>query len=369
MDDLSKAGEHDLKLTAELLNSLEKSNLTLPESAKDWPEQNWFNTTVERANSARGLLMSEIGDALERFSTQMSQIIGGDNLKRAHDAIQTAQENFRRACAEKGIQPEDITRLQGLEEQRQTKLKLVEKRQMELENVTTKADAFSGTLADLHAVWREQFDIRSATAKAMEESVASQTVRVSTDFMADKTSFLAAWLRLAPRDGRGKLAKRWDELGDDLFTSWKTRKTEASPWETMEVARTDVTAIPYLYGEILDDLQPALIRYLDSDDVRPLWESIRISRINDGVDVELLRDDGSPAGSMSGALSEGQRNTVLLNLMLSRGIGPIIIDQPEDELDSSFGNCQPSCRLNTCDYAAILSSNSPSISSSFAAIC
>ncbi len=33
------------------------------------------------------------------------------------------------------------------------------------------------------------------------------------------------------------------------------------------------------------------------------------------------------------------------------------------------GNCQPSCRLNTCDYAAILSSNSPSISSSFAAIC
>ena len=34
-----------------------------------------------------------------------------------------------------------------------------------------------------------------------------------------------------------------------------------------------------------------------------------------------------------------------------------------------FGNCQPSCRLNTCDYAAILSSNSPSISSSFAAIC
>ena len=336
MDDLSKAGEHDLKLTAELLNSLEKSNLTLPESAKDWPEQNWFNTTVERANSARGLLMSEIGDALERFSTQMSQIIGGDNLKRAHDAIQTAQENFRRACAEKGIQPEDITRLQGLEEQRQTKLKLVEKRQMELENVTTKADAFSGTLADLHAVWREQFDIRSATAKAMEESVASQTVRVSTDFMADKTSFLAAWLRLAPRDGRGKLAKRWDELGDDLFTSWKTRKTEASPWETMEVARTDVTAIPYLYGEILDDLQPALIRYLDSDDVRPLWESIRISRINDGVDVELLRDDGSPAGSMSGALSEGQRNTVLLNLMLSRGIGPIIIDQPEDELDSSF---------------------------------
>lgn len=336
LDDLSKAGERDLKLTFELLDSLGKSASFLPDSAKDWPEREWFKATVESVNSARRLLITEIGENLDRFRLKLSQEIGDENVQRARDAIQIAQDNFRQACAEKGIQPEDITRLQGLEELRQAKLKLVEMRQQELEEVTTKAAGFPATLAELHAVWREQFDIRSTTAKAMEESVASQTIRVSTNFMADKTSFLTAWLRLAPRDGRGKLAKRWEELGDDLFSSWKNRKTEASPWETMEVARTDVHAIPYLYGEILDDLQPALIRYLDSDDVRPLWESIRISRINDGVDVELLRDDGSPAGSMSGALSEGQRNTVLLNLMLARGTGPIIIDQPEDELDSSF---------------------------------
>jgi ABC-type cobalamin/Fe3+-siderophores transport system ATPase subunit len=59
-------------------------------------------------------------------------------------------------------------------------------------------------------------------------------------------------------------------------------------------------------------------------------------RVSDGIDVELLREDRSVAGSMSGALSEGQRNTVLLNLILARGEGPIVIDQPEDELDSSF---------------------------------
>ena len=79
-----------------------------------------------------------------------------------------------------------------------------------------------------------------------------------------------------------------------------------------------------------------LIKYIDSDDIRPIWESVRISRISDGIDVELLRDDGTSAGTMSGTLSEGQRNTVLLNLMLARGMGPILIDQPEDELDSSF---------------------------------
>ncbi|MDP1939558.1 MAG: hypothetical protein Q8K54_02740, partial [Gallionella sp.] len=34
-----------------------------------------------------------------------------------------------------------------------------------------------------------------------------------------------------------------------------------------------------------------------------------------------------------------------------------------------IGNCQPSCRLTTCDYAAIFSSISPSIFSSFSAMC
>src|SRR5690606_1049656 len=36
------------------------------------------------------------------------------------------------------------------------------------------------------------------------------------------------------------------------------------------------------------------------------------------------------------ALSEGQRNTAVLNLLLAKGEGPIVIDQPEDELDSKF---------------------------------
>lgn len=39
------------------------------------------------------------------------------------------------------------------------------------------------------------------------------------------------------------------------------------------------------------------------------------------------------------------------------------------QLVSINGNCQPSCRLTTCDYAAILSSNSPSAFTFFSAMC
>ena len=42
------------------------------------------------------------------------------------------------------------------------------------------------------------------------------------------------------------------------------------------------------------------------------------------------------SGEGGKVLSEGQRNTALLSLILAEGEGPIIIDQPEDELDSNY---------------------------------
>jgi len=336
LDELVKAGDRDVLHLTELIALLGRADLVLPDAAKDWPEAAWFKAAAERTNAAREVLLKELGETTKRFEQTLLQATGADAAKTAREAIQMAQDRFKVACAEKGIHPEDIARLQEIEESKQSKLNLVDVRQHELADVKRRADEFPGTLAELHAVWRGQFEIRRATGYAMQTSVASQTVRVTTEFMTDKASFTAAWRRLAPKDGRGKLARRWDEIGDDLFTSWRNRGTEVSPWETVEAARTDPLAIPYLYVEPADDLQPALVNYLNSGDVQPIWESIRISRVNDGVDVELRRDDGSIAGTMSGALSEGQRNTVLLNLMLARGTGPIVIDQPEDELDSSF---------------------------------
>ncbi|WP_038115623.1 TrlF family AAA-like ATPase [Variovorax atrisoli] len=336
LDEFVKVGERDVQQVVDLITFFDREEVLPPDAGKDWPQAVWFQTAVAQANAARQAFMKELADSAQRFELALSKATGTDAAQATRNAIQAAQDRFKAACAEKGIQPDDIARLQELEEARQSKLELVDTRQRELIEVKRRADEFPVVLKELHDVWREQFELRRDTARAMEASVVSQTVRISTEFMADKPSFAAAWQRLAPRDGRGKLARRWEELGDDLFASWKRRQTEASPWETVEAARTDQQAIPYLYGDIAEDLQPALMKHLDSTDVRPIWESVRLNRIDDGVDVELRRDDGTAAGSMSGALSEGQRNTVLLNLMLARGIGPIVIDQPEDELDSSF---------------------------------
>ncbi|MCL4670374.1 TrlF family AAA-like ATPase [Burkholderia pseudomallei] len=336
LDDFLNTCEADTKQVLNIVVALESPNVVLPGDAENWPSSEWFADAVQKVGEARRQLAREVSEALRRFEETLAKTVGADAAQAAYAAIQADQDRFRAACAEKGIQPNDIARLQELEEARQAKLKFIEERQRELADIKRLVDEFEAALTELHDVWRAQFNVRSQTAEAIQGAVASQTVRVTTAFMTDRASFAAEWKRLAPRDGRGKVARRWDEIGDDLFTAWRNRGTEPSPWETIEACRADPRALPILYGEMTEDLQPAMLRHLDSEDVRPIWESVRITRVSDGIDVELLREDGSGAGTMSGTLSEGQRNTVLLNLILARGEGPIIIDQPEDELDSSF---------------------------------
>jgi ABC-type cobalamin/Fe3+-siderophores transport system ATPase subunit len=55
------------------------------------------------------------------------------------------------------------------------------------------------------------------------------------------------------------------------------------------------------------------------------------------MDLKLFRAYGTFAGSIAdGSLSAGQRNTAALALLLAQEVRPLVIDQPEDELDSNF---------------------------------
>ena len=63
---------------------------------------------------------------------------------------------------------------------------------------------------------------------------------------------------------------------------------------------------------------------------------LEISRIPDRVTVLLRREDGSLAGDLEGGLSVGQKCTAVLALLLALDVTPVIIDQPEDDIDNEF---------------------------------
>jgi ABC-type cobalamin/Fe3+-siderophores transport system ATPase subunit len=332
--------DSDVLAVDSLRAELSKPRRPLPEDAQNWPAAKWFSDVASATVDVRQTFVQELDQATRKYERSLEGLIGDAALVQPLKEIQAAKEQFLSACTARGIDPGDIARMEELEQSRLNWVSQLERLREDLSKVAAMADEFPETLSALHENWTKQFEVRKETAAAIQSAVPSQTVNVQLQFMYDKAAFLREWKRLQPRDGRGKLARNWDELGDDVFESWKQRGSEKTPWETVEAGRKDPRAILYFTGGLngvsSDDLQPQLISYIDTQDARPIWEALRITRISDGIDVELLRDDGTVAGTMRGNLSEGQRNTVLLNLVLARGNGPIIIDQPEDELDSSF---------------------------------
>jgi ABC-type lipoprotein export system ATPase subunit len=64
---------------------------------------------------------------------------------------------------------------------------------------------------------------------------------------------------------------------------------------------------------------------------------LQLWRTPDRVRIELFRQDGSPVGELEeGRLSIGQRCTAVLGLVLAADEVPVIIDQPEEDLDNEF---------------------------------
>lgn len=336
LKDLAKRAEDELQAATSYVMSLSSSHLALPGTSASWPEIDWFRAALTALNEARAEFEREASDSLQRLKNQFQNILGDTARERPLAAIADARQNFRLACEAKGLAVENLTKFEELTQERQTKISFIDAREAELQTCSADASALDETLRALQQLWRTQFELRARVASALQSKVVSQSIRVRVAYMGDRQSFLDRWIRLAPRDGRGKLARRWEELGSDIYQAWESRQDLPSPWEIVEEGRGDPRALPHLYGEMADDLQPALLAYLDSSDAREMWEAARGTRIDDEVDVDLFREDGSAAGNLLGTLSEGQRNTVLLNMILAMGNGPIVIDQPEDELDAGF---------------------------------
>lgn len=318
-----------------LADELVESHVPLGSQANEWLSPPWFQAFDQQVLNAREALKLAVEVALKDYRNKIKTLFAeGGGWPELEIQLDAAKVRFEAACREKGLQPEDVSRLQELDRQRQEKQIELDGKKKQLAAAEAQAADYPTKLAALHDVWRNQFVLRQAACAQVSEQ--AKAIKLTVDYMRDRTTFDAAWARLAPKDTRTRLGKNWQSLGDAVFKAFSAGQFP-SPWEVIEIWRLLGTS-----GLELDpQLEPLLFEYLDSDEVRPNWESVSLTRLADAADIILLREDGSEAGRMSGGvdgrrLSEGQRNTAVLNLVLAQGEGPVVIDQPEDELDSNF---------------------------------
>jgi DNA repair exonuclease SbcCD ATPase subunit len=316
---------------------LGESHAPLGSVVRDWPEDSFFESLDAEVEKAFQRLATDLREAAARYRERIKELTSGSQRwERVQESLKKAEQDFRSACAQLGLRPEDLEQLFELDAKRKSK-------SLELDMKRSQAALVERSVRDLPdlwrrllAVWRSQTRLRReeidrildsrAIPKVSRDSGRRPTLEAQLDFQGDRDGFLEAWSSLSP-DARTRLGRQWEELGDRIFSEFQDLDT---PWQVVDRWLENGAGFP-----LSADLLPLLREHLASRS--EAWERIRLTRIRDSVDLILYRADGSRAGSLRRReLSDGQTNTAVLMLLLASGRGPILIDQPEDELDSNF---------------------------------
>jgi energy-coupling factor transporter ATP-binding protein EcfA2 len=298
----------------------------------------WFRQFDDKVKAAKDSLARTIRDAVEQFEAAVEDLKTNDPAWNAiREELDQADAKFSEACAAKGLTTDDVGHLQEINQSRTKKQREIDETGAEIQRLKEAAGDTGLLMQQLHQIWRDQFQKRvEAAERANELAVLNEGrqrfIEVSAKYQQDHKNFRELWQSFAPSDGRTRLGKNWESCGETLYTLFTGQEDAESPWQVLEerLSVEQGSTGPDFWSnsqELFQHIQDNLER----------WEKLRCSRVQDTVDMKLFRADGSTAGSIAeGSLSDGQRNTAALALLLAQEGGPLVIDQPEDELDSNF---------------------------------
>lgn len=328
---LSDGFEKDVSAVDKALESLTPTADAPVTVTDSWPHSGWFTEQTAKVTTRRAIYQQRLSALLAEMRNDFANLFSENQQWQAISAdLDAAHSNFISACTAKGIQPSDVSRLQDLDRVRQTKQRSLEDKELQWKALEKTPQELEQSLSQLFGIWAEQCRLRQQAALEITEKT-KKSIRVIITPMANRSAFMLLWEAIEP-DRRSRLGKEWDRIGEELFSSFLAYPSpQPSPWEHIAWVMEDTSRLPSILQQFITELPP----YLDS--VQEKWRTLRVARIPDLIDIELYRQDHTLIGSIEGnQLSEGQRNTAILNLLLVRGDGPIVIDQPEDEVDTSF---------------------------------
>ena len=298
----------------------------------------WFRQFDDKVKAAKDSLARTIRDAVEQFEAAVEDLKTNDPAWNAiRKELDQADAKFSEACAAKGLTTDDVGHLQEINQSHTKKQREIDETGAEIQRLKEAAGDTGLLMQQLHQIWRDQFQKRvEAAERANELAVLNEGrqrfIEVSAKYQQDHKNFRELWQSFAPSDGRTRLGKNWESCGETLYTLFTGQEDAESPWQVLEER---LSVEQGSTGPDFGSNSQELFQHIQDNLER--WEKLRCSRVQDTVDMKLFRADGSTAGSIAeGSLSDGQRNTAALALLLAQEGGPLVIDQPEDELDSNF---------------------------------
>jgi ABC-type lipoprotein export system ATPase subunit len=321
---------------ASLAKTVASSHLAF--TVENSPHQAWFKQFDNEIKTAKDELSKTICDAVEQFNSTIEALKTDDpEWTKIQVELEQADVKFSEACASNGLTTDDVGRLQEINQSRSKKQTEIGETTTEIQRLKDAAGDPEVLMQQLHQIWKDQYQLRIQAAKRANDLAVlnegdQRFIEVSANYQQDIKNFRALWQGLAPSDGRTRVGKNWESLGQKLYDLFVADDSPDSPWQLLhERLSIEDGSAGGDFGETTNEL------YQHIQDNLKAWEKLRCSRVQDTVDMKLFRADGTIAGSIAeGSLSDGQRNTAALALLLAQEGGPLVIDQPEDELDSNF---------------------------------
>lgn len=297
----------------------------------------WIQSVLQRVRVAREHL-----EKILRENAQILRSLDGD-LKREMDeiwkpyykSVQAAHRDLEAELSTHGTSPAFFAQLTqhrvGLERQitnLSTKKNRLIENNRELKSVRMR-------LIELH---KRRSKLRRNCAKSLRKMNAD--VRLKIQDFGDQEDFESRWSQWL--GGSGIRERDWKAISDYIFDADEDIPNRIS--KVVEAIREDIRLTHKTGGAIGNEgssLANLIDTTLDGHFFRALVRSerIQLDQIerflpNDLISGQVRSADGTFRTIETGSV--GQRSTAILSLLLSAGRHPIILDQPEDDLDNQY---------------------------------
>ena len=258
-------------------------------------------------------LANQMGQALERAEASIVQI--RRRWEQRKNEVQAAYESILRELQRTKVDGEEFIRLRREVEE----LHPLRERQILLRrDLKELEESRRNLLAEWEDVKGEEFRQLDRAAKRVSRQLAKK-VRVQVDFAGDRESLFALM--------REHLSGRLSETIDAL------RKRETlSLGELADTLRDDRETIAKKFGippsqaDRLAQSPPEMIMQIEELDLSPTTR----------IDLNVAAEEQPVVWRTLEDLSTGQKATAMLLLLLLETDAPLVIDQPEDDLDNRF---------------------------------
>lgn len=318
---------------------------TLPPTPENTPNQSLLEDLARDAQELVGDLGAAIEEAVKRFVERVSELLEKPELVQLARRLQEHQDrlaSIRDDLVAAGVNPDSYYEYQNQRTELTREYEDLQGRigvLTRLKQVRDGAeDGDARTFNALHEIWRDASSVREQCADHLMREVprtesGEPFVRVAVEPYGDRNAFLER-LRDYLKDRRRISEDDWDDFMSAVFD--KAQEQGVPPpdklveWHATLRAGNQPTSSPWAPT----DRQASVV--LDCFSESDLAE-IRLFRVPDMVRVTLFRQDGTEVGELEeGSLSVGQRCTAVLALLLAGEDTPVVIDQPEEDLDNQF---------------------------------